>query len=115
MTHADLSLRGRVRVVTMVLGLAAGALAASSAQAGGFFENYWHRHYSNFSRAWCSYTFGESSAVECSYDTYEQCRVSMSGVGGFCSPNPNYAAAAAPPPRPVAPPPHHRRHRVPPQ
>lgn len=85
-------LRRWLPAAAMGLALIASGLAPRSAHAG-FFDNYWQRHYDNLSRAWCAYYFGESSSVECAYDTIAQCRASVSGVGGFCSPNPNYVAA----------------------
>jgi hypothetical protein len=37
---------------------------------------------------WCAnYTFGTRN---CGFVTIEQCRASVSGVGGSCAPNPSY-------------------------
>jgi hypothetical protein len=45
---------------------------------------------------------------DCSYDTYEQCMATLSGIGGVCSENPQ-----APPPYIASPPRkrHSKRHR----
>jgi hypothetical protein len=61
-----------------VLGLAAvatiGALDATPARAQG---------------AWCAqYTGKGGGATNCGFYTLEQCRMAVSGVGGFCSPSP---------------------------
>jgi hypothetical protein len=42
---------------------------------------------------------------DCSYDTYEQCMATLSGIGGVCSEN-----LQAPPPYLAAPPRPHKRH-----
>jgi hypothetical protein len=41
---------------------------------------------------WCAvYTF-DIEIRECGFVTIEQCRASISGVGGYCEPNPFYTA-----------------------
>jgi hypothetical protein len=37
--------------------------------------------------SWCAYLSGDWG-IDCSYHTFEQCREFISGVGGYCSPNP---------------------------
>jgi hypothetical protein len=37
-------------------------------------------------RPWCIRHGG--GMMDCTYYTFEQCRASASGVGGFCTPNP---------------------------
>lgn len=92
MSLADcLMVRGRLLPAAAGLALMAGVLAAPPAQAG-YFGHYGDRHLDNQSRAWCAYYSGISSSIECSYDTYAQCRATISGVGGFCAANPNYVA-----------------------
>lgn len=38
---------------------------------------------------WCAQYSGKSGATNCYFVTLEQCRATVSGVGGFCVPN-NY-------------------------
>lgn len=38
---------------------------------------------------WCAIFSGDLGGVRsCAYSTQEQCRATVSGVGGFCQPNP---------------------------
>jgi hypothetical protein len=39
---------------------------------------------------WCAHYSGELSASNCWFMTIEQCRATVSGVGGYCGPNPFY-------------------------
>jgi hypothetical protein len=61
---------------------------------------------------WCAeYGGGDmGGSTNCGFSTYEQCMVTLSGMGGFCNRNTQYV----PPPGPhsVTPyaPRHHRRH-----
>ena len=41
---------------------------------------------------WCAYDV--RGGTNCGFDTLEQCRVNLSGIGGTCSPNPSYHRAA---------------------
>ena len=41
---------------------------------------------------WCAYYSGLFSATNCGFDTLEQCRAAISGIGGMCQPNPAYPA-----------------------
>ncbi len=64
----------------------------------------------------CAYYNNPSGASACYYSSYEQCRATMRGIGGSCSPNPFYrghAAAGMVGPGVIAAPPHRkvRRHR----
>jgi Protein of unknown function (DUF3551) len=36
---------------------------------------------------WCAYYTDEST--NCGFETFQQCEADISGVGGFCSPNPD--------------------------
>ncbi len=84
----------RKRLLPAAAGIAVMASAlAPAAHAGGFIERYWERHIDAQSRAWCAYYSGTSSSVECSFDTFAQCRAAVSGVGGYCGANPRYLAA----------------------
>ena len=46
-----------------------------------------------FSKRYCTFGGGRDSsgAPDCSYNTWEQCRASASGVGRYCGENPYYA------------------------
>lgn len=40
-------------------------------------------------RAWCARAGGDDDLfVNCGFDSFEQCRAYISGLGGFCEPNP---------------------------
>jgi len=40
---------------------------------------------------WCAqYSGGRGGGTNCGFVTWEQCQATISGVGGFCSPNPFY-------------------------
>ena len=39
---------------------------------------------------WCAVLNVGDAAYNCSFVTIEQCRASVSGIGGFCEPNPFY-------------------------
>ena len=45
---------------------------------------------------WCAYDYGYNQYQNCGYHTFQQCLDSVSGVGGFCRPNP-YVVSAPPP------------------
>jgi hypothetical protein len=42
---------------------------------------------------WCAHISGADWVTDCSFRNFEQCRATVSGIGGFCSPNAAYAAA----------------------
>lgn len=44
---------------------------------------------------WCAEYAGEDSGggTNCGFTTIEQCRLTISGMGGFCAPNPFYPEA----------------------
>jgi hypothetical protein len=42
---------------------------------------------------WCALYGGRNGASNCGFVSWEQCRWTVSGVGGFCSLNPFYVAA----------------------
>ena len=46
---------------------------------------------------WCANYGGgdEGGGSNCGFSTYEQCMATVSGIGGFCDPNPFYNAAFA--------------------
>lgn len=41
---------------------------------------------------WCAHFSerGAGGAISCGFNTYAQCRASVSGIGGFCMENPSY-------------------------
>ena len=45
---------------------------------------------------WCVIYNGKPSGTECWFVSYEQCRATASGVGGFCIPNPRNAGITEP-------------------
>lgn len=47
---------------------------------------------------WCAY-MAEGGGTDCGFYTYQQCRATIFGIGGYCGPNPNYAAPPGGPPR----------------
>src|SRR5215470_10375892 len=69
---------------------------------------------SPYSYPWCAIYFGDSSglggAMSCYYTSWEQCRTTMSGVGGNCVQSPYYHAQSTPLPRRAVVKPHHRHH-----
>jgi hypothetical protein len=46
---------------------------------------------------WCAIYDMEGSVTNCGFVSREQCSWTVSGVGGYCAPNPFYAAAVASP------------------
>ena len=66
-------MRWKLLGAAVALAVSAPVLAPVSAQAQG---------------AWCAEQGGRNSYRNCGYYTYGQCRAAVSGVGGFCSPNP---------------------------
>jgi hypothetical protein len=41
---------------------------------------------------WCAELSGQDGATNCGFATWQQCQANISGVGGFCSPNPYYTS-----------------------
>jgi len=50
--------------------------------------------YAAYSYPWCSVR-GRSGSMSCYYTSWEQCRVTMSGIGGYCIQSPYYRGAPA--------------------
>ena len=50
------------------------------------------------SYAWCAIYSGRAmgGSKSCSFNSFEQCRAQVSGIGGFCQPNYYYAGAQQP-------------------
>jgi Protein of unknown function (DUF3551) len=61
---------------------------------------------------WCGvFGGGESNVTNCYFMTIEQCRASMSGNGGFCTPNGFYDGRPVSTPGDVVVRPHRPEHR----
>jgi hypothetical protein len=45
---------------------------------------------------WCAKYFKEGSPTSCYYTSYQQCKTTLSGIGGYCYESPYYHAAPAP-------------------
>ena len=45
---------------------------------------------------WCAQYAGRSGATNCYFMTLGQCQAAISGVGGFCRPNPFYTGGGQP-------------------
>ena len=72
---------------------------------------------SSYSYAWCAILPGAGSgsggAMSCYYTSWEQCRTSMSGIGGNCVESPYYHAQSTPlPNRSLVKPRNHRHART---
>jgi len=39
---------------------------------------------------WCAVYSNDFGGTNCGFSTIEQCRATVSGIGGFCEPNPFY-------------------------
>ncbi len=85
-----------MRLFLVALGVVAGmATLGSSAKA----QNY----------PWCAYYGGrQGGGTNCGFTTFEQCMVTLSGMGGFCDRNTQYVP---PPGRHPATPGAHRHHK----
>ena len=44
---------------------------------------------------WCAYYNSDGGATNCGFATFEQCRATISGIGGLCGPNPQYQGSPA--------------------
>ncbi len=66
---------------------------------------------SAYSYPWCSLGGArDSNALSCYYTSREQCRTTMSGIGGNCIESPYYHAQSTPLPHRSFVKPRHRRH-----
>jgi hypothetical protein len=66
---------------------------------------------SPYSYPWCALGgHRASNALSCYYTSWEQCRATMSGIGGNCVRSPYYHAQATEPAHRSLARPHHRRH-----
>jgi len=67
---------------------------------------------SSYSYAWCAILPGAGSgsggAMSCYYTSWEQCRTTMSGIGGLCVASPYYRQPTQLPHHSVVKPRHHR-------
>lgn len=62
-------------------GILAGAITVAAAAAGDAQAQ---------NAAYCAIGGGRNSYENCGYYTLAQCRAAVSGVGGFCQPNPRF-------------------------
>ena len=44
---------------------------------------------------WCAKYYKEGSPTSCYYTSYQQCKTTLSGIGGYCFQSPYYHAAPA--------------------
>lgn len=77
-----------MRMMLAGFGLAAMAMAMTTATAAAA-DDY----------RYCAVYGVEGRATNCYFVTLEQCQAAISGMGGFCQPNPYYTGDAATPRR----------------
>ena len=71
-------------------------IASAQYSSGGGDEGYWQRRGREYglpcdNTRWCAQYSGRAGgATNCGFFTLEQCRATVSGIGGFCAPNPFY-------------------------
>ena len=66
-----------MRLTALALAFPLAAFIAAAASTGAQAQNY----------PWCAvYNMGDN-AYNCGFATYEQCMVTISGIGGFCERN----------------------------
>jgi hypothetical protein len=49
--------------------------------------------------SWCAQYSGRGGGTNCGFHSFEQCRATVSGIGGFCQPNPFRAYGSTREPR----------------
>ena len=62
------------------------AILAANAPSGHTQESFFNKRYCTMGGR------GGSGMPDCSYNTWEQCRASASGLGRYCAENPNWKA-----------------------
>jgi len=74
----------RLLIVSLFLVAAAllGEIPAASAQSATSYR-------------WCAKYYKEGSPTSCYYTSYQQCKTTLSGIGGYCFESPYYHAPAA--------------------
>ena len=72
------------RVIRSVILAAAATLTVLASEAAQAREYPWCAHYGG----------ADNDATNCGFDTIEQCRAAISGVGGHCQTNPRYTPAS---------------------
>jgi hypothetical protein len=60
--------------ITAMAALLASGFAGNSAKAADW--------------PWCAEYTGEGGASNCGFASWQQCQLNISGIGGFCHPNP---------------------------
>lgn len=83
----------RSLLVGCVVGLGLATLAGGTmpAEAGGRFPWQVSRNH-----PWCAFYNAADGITECLFSNIDQCRASVSGVGGFCYANPAWVDQPAP-------------------
>ena len=81
-------------MISLAIFAAAAAMLLGDTQAASAQSQY---PYAAYSYPWCSVR-ARSGGLSCYYTSWEQCRATMSGIGGLCVPSPYYRAAVPPPP-----------------
>jgi len=71
------------RVIRSVILAAAATLTMLASPAAQAREYPWCAHYGG----------ADNDATNCGFETREQCRAAISGVGGYCQTNPRYTPA----------------------
>jgi hypothetical protein len=81
-----------MRILWAVIAVAVVAVGAlSRAQAGGYDRR--DQSWLSYHSPWCLRAM--TGMDDCGFATLAQCRVSLSGVGGSCMPNPRYTEPTA--------------------
>jgi hypothetical protein len=71
-----------MRLSLVVVGILLGAIASVTPAKA---QNY----------PWCAIYNKGANDMSCSFDTFDQCKASVSGIGGFCMANNTYVPPAA--------------------
>ena len=78
--------RGNMRFAVAALVTLIAGLVLDSTQAQAQADPY----------RWCAQYSGRGGATNCYFMTIGQCQAAVSGVGGFCRPNPFYTGGGQP-------------------
>jgi hypothetical protein len=71
-----------ILMLFMIVGALLGKIQAASAQSA-------------YSYPWCARYYKEGTPTSCYFTSYQQCRASVSGIGGLCFQSPYYHAPVA--------------------
>jgi Protein of unknown function (DUF3551) len=75
-------MRSPILLLFLIAAALLGEIQAASAQSP---TNY----------PWCAKYYKEGSPTSCYYTSYQQCRTTLSGIGGYCFESPYYHAPSA--------------------